>query len=80
MNIIEKGYFLYGGCRRVEVVICRESIRFGSGDEEDPPEVQEDLPGTWWRLWYGGQAGRFFPSLAEAEAEAGRYGTVWERL
>lgn len=75
---------------------ARVTIRFatwcpGSGDNQDSPEIQEDVVGDWYRVEYhepGNPArvmagGGYFGTLAEAlsHVERGTHGTVrWQEL
>lgn len=42
----------------VRVRILRADVRCGSGDEEDPQDIRDDLPGEWYYVIYTTVDGR----------------------
>lgn len=42
-NVVKKGTFLYDGTVECDLRIVYSKIRYGSGDYEDPPELENDL-------------------------------------
>ena len=70
------GTFIYDGTVECDVRIVRSDIRFGTGDHDDPPEIQDDVAIETFYAEYGSttQKGVFnsmscgYPSLAEAIA------------
>ena len=71
---VKRGKFLHNGRVVCDVRIVRSTVRYGSGDEDDPPA--HDEPGPWFYFEWGsavrpgelesGELGR--ASLAEAVA------------
>ncbi len=49
---VKEGTFLYGTVS-CDVRIVRTEMRQGSGDYEDPPEIQDDQPGTYFYIEWG---------------------------
>ena len=47
-DVVKVGHWLYGDSVRCRVEIQYADIRCGSPDYEDPPELQEDVPGDWY--------------------------------
>jgi hypothetical protein len=47
-EVVKVGHWLYGDSVRCRVEIQYADIRYGSPDYEDPPELQEDVPGDWY--------------------------------
>ncbi len=76
--VVKEGSFLYDGKVECDVRIVRSPVRYGSGDYEDPPDIQNDLKRETFYIEYGSttQRGVFtaggggFASLAEAMAYA----------
>jgi hypothetical protein len=64
----------YENISAIHVCIQKTSVRYGSGDYEDPPEYRDDIPGEFYYVWYSpaGSRGEFksgdgaFPTLEEA--------------
>jgi hypothetical protein len=75
-TIVKEGTYLYDGAIECDVRIVHSSVRFGSGDDEDEPEIANDLARDTYYIHYGSttERGRFnaggseFPTLAEAVA------------
>lgn len=71
---VKAGTFLYAGAIECDVRIVLSRIRYGSGDDEDPPEIANDLDRETYYVWYGSTTHRGvfnagaggYPSLAEA--------------
>lgn len=42
-TVVKLGVFLYDGRIECDVRIVHSPIRYGSGDYEDPPEIENDL-------------------------------------
>jgi len=57
-EIVKAGTFLYDGEVLCDVVIVRDPILYGSGDEEDPPEVAEDRERETFYIRYGSNTTR----------------------
>lgn len=84
--IVREGIWLYGGTTRVGVRIRATSIRYGSGDHDDPPEIRDDVPVSgfsveWERAggggWDGGISTQFYTiELAMAAMADATGGTV----
>ena len=47
-DVVKVGHWLYADSVRCRVEIQYADIRYGSPDYEDPPELQEDIPGDWY--------------------------------
>src|SRR5689334_13990570 len=47
-DVVKVGRWLYDDSVRCRVEIQYADIRYGSPDHEDPPELQEDVPGDWY--------------------------------
>jgi len=47
---VRVGFFLYDGLVRCPLRIVKTDLRPGTGDYEDPPELADDQPGTWFRV------------------------------
>lgn len=75
-RVVKEGTYLYDGCVECDIRIVHSPIRYGTGDDEDPPEIREDVDIDTYYVWYGSttERGRFhagsrgFPSVAEAMA------------
>lgn len=84
--VVKSGTFLYDGLRICRVLILQTDFCPGTGDYEDPPEVQDDKYGTFFEIQYtaprGGVAagGGCFGTLAEAMAQVERKvpGVQWD--
>jgi|ERR1044071_980774 hypothetical protein len=78
---VRAGTWLYDGTVRCGVEIWRRSLRPGTGDYEDPPDVQDDQEGEWYEILYEPAGGGFYDSLKaalEAVHEA-THGTIrWD--
>ncbi len=40
--IVKRGYWMYAGTQRAEIRIVAGTMLYGSGDDEDPPEIAND--------------------------------------
>ena len=77
--VVMEGTFLYDGTVVCDLRIVRRPIRFGTGDDEDPPEFRDDLVQDTFYLEYGSTTergvfnagGGAYPSLSAAMAHAG---------
>lgn len=83
-TVVKEGTWLYDGTVPTGVRIVSCSIRYGSGDCQDPPEVRADqaVPGfdVQWASPtkphdYDNYASAVFPTLSDAVAHAER--AVW---
>jgi hypothetical protein len=80
LPIVARGTWLYDGSVPIEVRIVRSEIAYGSGDQEDPPEIAEDRHVACYYLLYEStiEPGRFpaggggYFTVAEAMAAAAR--------
>ena len=69
---------MYDGLVLCDVKIDLSPVRWGSGDDEDPPELSDDLVQPTYYLWWGSttERGRFnvggggYATLALAQAAA----------
>ncbi len=52
MSVLKSGTFLYSGLRVCRVRIIQTDFRPGSGDIDDPPEIQNDLRGIFFNVQY----------------------------
>ena len=72
------GTYVYDGLVLCDVKIDLSPVRWGSGDDEDPPELSDDLVQPTYYLWWGSttERGRFnaggggYATLALAQAAA----------
>ncbi|WP_410497630.1 hypothetical protein [Chitinibacter sp. S2-10] len=77
-NVVAKGTFLYDETVECDICIVYSPVRFGSGDHEDLPEIQNDSEVDTYYLWFGSttERNRFnacgggLPSLQEAMKNA----------
>lgn len=77
-NIVKEGTFLYDDCVECDICIVYCAVRYGSGDYEDPPEIENDVDVNTYYLWFGSttERGRYnaggggYSSLAEAMENA----------
>ena len=73
-TVVKEGTFLYDGEIECDIRIIRSPVRYGSGDHEDPPEVENDLEQSAFYIQYGSTTergvfnagGGGYPTLAEA--------------
>ncbi len=71
-----QGTYLYDGTVECDVRIVRSPIRYGTGDYEDPPEIETDVEADTFYVWYGSTTARGvyssggggYASIAEAIA------------
>jgi hypothetical protein len=68
---VKQGTFLYDGTVICDVRIVRTETRYGSGDEEDPPEIREDHPGPCFYVEWGSTSRR-----GEYSSGGGGYATL----
>jgi hypothetical protein len=79
-RIVKTGTCLYDGQVECDLKIVYSPIRYGTGDYEDPPEIENDQEVDTYYLWYGSTiernqfsaGGGGFSSLPEAMAAAER--------
>lgn len=77
-NIVKEGTFLYDDCVECDICIVCSAVRYGSGDSEDLPEIENDVDIHTYYLWFGStiERGKYnaggggYSSLAEAMAFA----------
>lgn len=77
-TIVKEGVFLYDGAVECDVRIVRSPIRYGSGDDEDPPEIANDLQQDTYYVQFGSTTkrgvfnagGGGYPSLVQAVGAA----------
>jgi len=75
-TVVQTGTFLYDGAVECDIRIVHSPIRYGSGDYEDPPDIQDDVECDVFYVHFGSptQRGIFnagsssFSSLPEAVA------------
>jgi hypothetical protein len=75
-EVVKEGTFSYGGEVECDLRIIRSPVQFGSGEHEDPPEVQFDVDRETYYVQFGSTSERGvfnsgmgpFASLAEAVA------------
>lgn len=51
--LVKEGIFLYDGTVPGSIKIFKHSFKYGSGDYEDPPEIQEDIEGEFYYVGFG---------------------------
>ncbi len=79
-NIAKHGTFLYDGTVLCDVCITYSDVRFGSGDEEDAPDLRDDMKVATYYVFFGSttERGRYnaagggYSSLEEAIANVER--------
>jgi hypothetical protein len=85
--VVKRGGWLYDGEVPCTVRIVRGDVIYGSADDEDPPELQEDRECECYYVVYECQrtnsssSGDAFLTLAEAEADVEKMlgqGVQWE--
>ena len=77
-TVVKEGTFLYDGKIECDIRIIHSPIRYGSGDHEDLPEVENDREQSTFYIQYGSTtergvfnaSGGGYPTLAEAVAAA----------
>jgi hypothetical protein len=77
-QVVKEGIFLYAGEVECDIKIVRSPIRYGSGDYEDPPEIQYDIACETFYIWFGSttergvfnSVGGGYPSLKAAMTAA----------
>jgi hypothetical protein len=77
-NVVARGTFLYDDIVECDICIVYSPTRYGSGDNEDPPEVENDIEVDTYYLWFGSttERNRFnaggggFSSLQDAKKNA----------
>ena len=54
-SLIQEGTFLYDGTVECDVRgrVVHSPVRYGSGDHEDSPDIQNDLTQDTYYVWYG---------------------------
>jgi hypothetical protein len=55
---VKEGTFLYGGKIECDIRIVRSPVRYGSGDYEDSPEIENDLEQDTFYIQYGSSTQR----------------------
>jgi hypothetical protein len=82
-SLIQEGTFLYDGTVEGDIRIVHSPVRYGSGDHEDLPDIQNDLTQDTYYVWYGSTTergvyvagGGHYASLQEAvQAVEGAHG------
>lgn len=74
--IVKQGTLLYDRTVECDIRIAQSPICYGTGDYEDPPEIQNDVERPTFYIQYGSTTqrdsyntdGGGYPSLAEAVA------------
>jgi hypothetical protein len=77
-TVVKEGTFRYAGEIECDIRIVHSPVQYGSGDSEDPPEVEDDIERSTFYIQYGSTTergifnacGGGFPTLAEAVAAA----------
>jgi hypothetical protein len=74
-KLVLSGTWLYDNGIPCRVEIWQRTMRPGSGDHEDPPEVENDLEGEWYEV-------KFVPSVdgQMGEADGGYYATIQQAI
>jgi hypothetical protein len=73
-HVVKTGSFLYAPGVKCEIRIVHSPVRYGTGDQDDPPEIANDVEANSYYVQFGSpaQPGVFvagsvaFPSLKEA--------------
>lgn len=77
-TVVKEGTFFYDSEIECDIRIIRSSVRYGSGDHEDPPQVENDVKQSTFYIQYGSTAergvfnagGGDYPALAKVIAAA----------
>ena len=77
-TVVKEGTFRYDAVIECDIRIILSPVRYGSGDYEDPPEIENDVEQDTFYVQYGSTTergvfnagGGGYPSLAEAMAQA----------
>jgi len=80
-KIVKRGTFLYDGTVQCGLCISLSTVRYGTGDYEDEPDVANDVETDTYYLWFDSPAaetrfnsgGGAYSSLSEAVAAAERF-------
>jgi hypothetical protein len=72
--VIKQGTFRYADTVVCDIRIIKTHIRYGTGDDEDPPEIANDIEGEFYDVEFGSttqrdvylSSMRGLPSLDEA--------------
>ena len=72
-EIVMRGSWLYADKVRCEVRIVRQSVRYGSGDYEDPPDIRDDRDGECFAVLFQNSTGSGFGG-------GGQYDTLEEAI
>ena len=87
-TVVKEGTFLYDGKIQCDVRIIHSPVRYGSGDYEDPPDIQNDVDQDTYYIQYGsttergvfnaggGAYGSLADAIAGVEGAPGIGGTV----
>jgi hypothetical protein len=51
--LVKEGVFLYDGTVPCSVKIFKHYMKYGSGNHEDPPDIQNDLEGEYYYIGFG---------------------------
>lgn len=73
--VVKEGVFFYDGSVECDVRIVCTSIRYGSGDYEDEPEIANDLERKTFTVQYGSTTERGI-----FNAEGGAYSSLKEAI
>lgn len=57
-EVVGRGVFPHDGAVPCDVRIVRRNCRYGSGDDEDLPEVRDDVEGEFFYIQHGSTAER----------------------
>lgn len=68
VKIVKRGICLYDNLLEYEVIIIENDIVYGTGDEEDPPEIADDKDCLCYYAWCDSphSRGRFISSWGGA--------------
>ena len=77
-TVVKEGTFCYDSDIECDIRVIRSTVRYGSGDPEDSPQIANDVEQTTFYIQYGSttERGVFnaggcgYPRLAEAAAAA----------
>lgn len=69
-RVVKRGEFLYDGSVRCGIEIVQTDFRPGTGDHDDPPELRDDIRGTFYEIRYqsAGSDGRFSSGVVGFES------------
>lgn len=74
-TVVKEGTYLYDGRVECDIRIVHSPMRYGSGDYEDSPEIENDVEIDTYYVWFGSitERGRF-------DAGGGAYSSLGDAM